>query len=153
MRILNVDDRAPDFELEDANGQVHHLSDYRGQPVVLVFYPLDFSPVCTEEHACIMDIMARFNLLDAQVLGISVDSRWAHAAFARAQRISYPLLADFHPKGVVGRLYGVYDEEKGLDARVTYVIDPEGRVSHVQTNEVGEVPDIEEIALAVQRSL
>ena len=74
LRTLSVDDRAPDFELEDGNGKVHHLSDYRGQPVVIAFYPLDFSPVCSEEHACYMDVMARFNLRDGQVLGISVDS-------------------------------------------------------------------------------
>lgn len=150
---LEVDDRAPDFELEDGSGEKHRLSDYRGVPVVLMFYPLDWSPVCSEEHACYMDVMERFNRLEAQVLGVSVDSRWSHAAFAKARGIKYPLLADFHPKGMVGRLYGVYDEEHGVDGRVTFVIDPEGRVSHIQTNELGEVPDVGEIAEAVKASL
>jgi peroxiredoxin len=150
---LAVDMRAPDFELPGHDGQTYRLSDYRGQPVVLVFYPMDFSPVCSEEHACVLDVMTRFNRLEAQVFGISVDHRWAHAAFAAQRGITYPLLADFHPKGAVGRQYGVYQDELGFHKRWTFVIDPEGRVSFIQENEVGEVPDIEEVILAVEDSL
>jgi peroxiredoxin len=152
-RQLNIDDRAPDFELEDAGGEVHRLSDYRGQPVVLVFYPHDFAPVCTKHHGCYMDVLDRYARLDAQVLGISVDSRFAHRAFARAAGITYPLLADFHPKGMAGRLYGVYNDELGHHNRCTFVIDPEGRISYIQTSELGEVPDVEAIAEAVQRAI
>jgi peroxiredoxin len=150
---IKVDSRAPDFELVGQDGQTYRLSDYRGVPVVLIFYPMDFSPVCSEEHACYVDVMNQFNRLDAQVLGISVDHRWAHAAFAERHGITYPLLADFHPKGEVGRRYGVYLEDQGFNQRWTFVIDPEGRVSYIQENEVGEVPDVEEIIQAVKDSL
>jgi len=153
MSELQVLDRAPDFELMGHDGEVHRLSDYKGVPVVLVFYPMDFSAVCTEEHACFVDNLAQFNLLEAQVLGVSVDHRHAHAAFARQMSIQYPLLADFHPKGAVGRMYGVYDEEKGFHRRWTFVIDPEGRISHIQKNLVPEVPELDELIDAVKESL
>jgi peroxiredoxin len=94
-------------------------------------------------------MMDRFNSLDAQVFGISIDHNAAHAAFAEKQGIEYPLLADFHPKGEVGRAYGVYSEDKGFHLRWTFVIDPEGRISFIQRNEVPEVPEIEEVLAAV----
>ena len=152
MSDLNVNDRAPDFDLVDQAGQRHKLSDYRGQPVVLLFYPKDFSGVCTEEHSCMLDMMDRFNALEAQVLGISIDHHNAHAAFAAKVGITYPLLADFHPKGAVGRAYGVYMEEHGFHQRWTFVIDPEGRISFIQKNAVPEVPEIEEVVKAVMDS-
>jgi len=150
---LNVDDRAPEFELEGHDGETYRLSDYRSVPVVLLFYPLDFSPVCSEEHACYMDVMSQLNRLDAQVFGISIDHKWAHAAFAEKTGVTYPLLADFHPKGEIGRKYGVYMEDKGIHKRWVFVVDPEGRVSHIQQNEIGEVPDVEEIIKAVEEVL
>lgn len=153
MTELNVTDRAPDFELMGHDGKTYALSEFRGVPVVLMFYPMDFSGVCSEEHACVVDLMAQFNLLEAQVLGVSVDHRNAHAAFAKQMGIGYPLLADFHPKGTVGRMYGAYDEEKGFHRRWIFVIDPEGRISHIQKNQISEVPDIEEIIEAVKESL
>jgi peroxiredoxin len=150
---LNVTDRAPDFELKGQDGTLWRLSDLRGQTVVLVFYPQDFSGVCTEEHACFMDALEQFNKLDAVVLGISVDSHHSHRAFAQARGISYTLLADFHPKGQVGKLYGVYLEEFGYHARWTFVIDPEGRIAWIQKNIIGEVPDIEEVLEAVRETV
>ncbi|HQZ69987.1 MAG: redoxin domain-containing protein [Anaerolineae bacterium] len=153
MSELNVNDRAPDFELQGQDGKPHRLSDYRGQPVVLAFYPMDFSGVCSEEHACMVEVLGRLEKLEAQVLGISVDHRHAHAAFARQLGITYPLLADFHPKGAVGRDYGVYLEDKGFHQRWIFVIDPEGRVSFVQQNAVGEVPDLEPIVAAVKAAV
>lgn len=150
---LQVNDRAPIFELVGGDGETYRLEDYRGQTVVLVFYPLDFDGVCTEEHACFVDALPRLDKLEAQVFGISVDSRRSHAAFAKAHGITYPLLADFHPKGAVGRMYGVYMDDTGYHRRWTYVIDPEGRISFIQRNETGEVPDIEEVVAAVEESL
>jgi peroxiredoxin (alkyl hydroperoxide reductase subunit C) len=149
MSDLKVNDRAPNFELVDQAGQTHDLQDYRGQPVVLMFYPKDFSGVCSEEHACVLDVMDRFNKLDAQVFGISIDHINAHAAFAEKMGIEYPLLADFHPKGQVGRSYGVYMDDKGFHQRWTFVVDPEGRISFIQKNAIPEVPEIEEILQAV----
>jgi peroxiredoxin len=153
MSEPTINDRAPDFELLAQDGKPHRLSDYRGQPVVLVFYPMDFSGVCSEEHACLVEVLSRLETLDAQVLGVSVDHRHAHAAFARQLGISYPLLADFHPKGAVGRDYGAYIEEKGFHQRWVFVIDPEGRVSFVQKNAIGEVPEVEPIVAAVKASV
>lgn len=149
---LNLNDRAPDFELVDGKGEAHQLRDYRGQPVVLVFYPQDFSAVCTEEHACFVDVLKDIERAEAQVLGISIDHRFAHAAFAKQQGIAYPLLADFHPKGEVGQRYGVYLDENGFNARTTFVIDPEGRICFIQENETSAVPDIEEVLEAVREA-
>jgi peroxiredoxin len=150
MRALEIEDRAPDFELRGSDGQLHRLSDYRGAPVVLVFYPMDFSGVCTEELACFVDTIEAFNKLDAQVLGISVDSHHSHRAFAQMRGIVFPLLADYHPKGAVGRDYGVYLDERGYNGRVTYVVDPEGRIAFIQKNDVNEVPDVDEVVAAVR---
>ena len=145
MSHLNVTDRAPDFELVDGRGETHRLSDYRGQVVVLAFYPMDFSGVCTEEHACFVDNLAQFEKLDAQVLGISIDSRPVHAAFAKQLGITYPLLADFHPKGEVGRRYGVYLDDYGYHGRANFVIDPEGRISFIQEMVPSDLPDFDEL--------
>lgn len=152
MSHLNVTDRAPDFELVDGKGEKHRLSDYRGQVVVLAFYPQDFSGVCTEEHACFVDNLKPFEKLDAQVLGISVDHRHAHAAFAKQLGITYPLLADFHPKGEVGRRYGVYLEDYGYNGRANFVIDPEGRISFIQEMVPSDLPDFDELLEAVSES-
>lgn len=153
MSELKIHDRAPDFELIGHDGESYRLADYRGQPVVLVFYPMDFNPVCSEEHACIQDAIVQFNRLEAQVFGISVDHRWAHAAFVKQHSLTYPLLADFHPRGSVGRMYGVYLDDKGFHGRWTFVIDPEGRVSYIQKNQTSEVPEIDDLIEAVKESL
>ena len=115
---------APDFVLKDQSQQEIKLSDFRGKKrVVLVFYPLDWSPVCTKEHACLVDDSAHFDQLDAQVLGLSVDSAWSHKAYAEKMGIKYPLLADFHPRGAVAAKYGVYLEDKGITGRAISIID------------------------------
>src|ERR1700693_1230711 len=93
---ISVGTPAPDFTLKDQNQKEVRLSDFKGhKKVVLVFYPLDWSPVCTNEHACLVNDMKKFEQLDAQVLGLSVDSAWSHKAFAEKMGIHYPLLADF----------------------------------------------------------
>ena len=100
---IAVNDTAPDFELPSNQldngrpGKKVKLSDFRGKPVVLAFYPLDFSPVCSNENTCFRNDLKEFEALGAQVLGISVDSVWSHSAFAKSLDLRYPLLADFHP--------------------------------------------------------
>jgi len=151
MTPLKVGDVAPDFTLQGHDDKEYTLSAFRGRPVVLVFYPLDFSPVCTDEHACFVRDIARLNALNAQVFGISVDSLWAHKAFAKQQGITYPLLADFQPRGAVASKYGVFLEDKGIAARTTFVVDRDGRIAFVQRNEIGQVPDVGEIIAALEQ--
>lgn len=147
---LNVGDAAPDFKLKGNDDKEHALSDYKGKPVVLIFYPLDFSPVCTNEHACFVEDMGKFNDLDAQVFGVSVDSAWAHKAFAKQMNIGYPLLADFHPKGDVAKKYGVYLEEKGIAGRTTFVIDRAGKIAAVHAVDVPTVPETDPVLKALE---
>ena len=97
---IAVGQKAPEFTLQDQNKKEVKLSDFAGKKkVVLVFYPLDWSPTCTNEHACFVNDMRNFETLDAEVLGVSVDSVWSHKAYAEKMGIKYSLLADFHPKG------------------------------------------------------
>jgi mycoredoxin-dependent peroxiredoxin len=103
---IAVGQAAPDFSLKDQNQKDVKLSDYRGKNVVIVFYPLDWSPVCTNEHACFVNDLKQFEKLNAQVLGLSVDSVWSHKAFAEKMGIRYPLLADFQPRGAVAEKFG-----------------------------------------------
>src|SRR5271167_4179428 len=103
---ISVGAPAPDFVLKDQNQKEVKLSDFRGKKnVVIVFYPLDWSPVCTNEHVCFVNEMKRFEQLDAQVLGVSVDSTWSHKAYAEKMHIEYPPLADFQPRGAAGTQY------------------------------------------------
>lgn len=148
--MIDIGTVAPDFTLNDQDNKAHTLSDYRGQPVVLLFYPLDFSSVCTDEMACVMDTMSKFNALNAQVFGISVDSRYSHQAFADQRGIAYPLLADFHPKGEVAQAYDVYLDHAGISSRAWVVVDGEGNV--VAGKDVGppNLPDFDAIVEAVE---
>lgn len=141
---VDVGDLAPDFTLVDETGEKVTLSDLRGHNVVLVFYPLDFSPTCTRELKDIAAVAEKFSAQNAEVLGISVDSRWAHAAFKRDEGLSARLLADFNPRGEVARLYGVYLDEAGIANRGTFVIDREGRVAHKVVTSVGEGRNLDE---------
>jgi peroxiredoxin len=137
---IEVGAEAPDFELQsnelDEKGQPGkkiRLSDYRGKKnVVLAFYPLDFSPTCSKEHECFREDLSALEANGAQVLGISVDSRWAHFAFAKQSGLKYPLLADFQPRGEVASKYGLYQAEKGFTARATVIVDKRGKVAWVK---------------------
>ncbi len=141
---------APDFVLKDQNQKEVRLSDYRGKSkVVLVFYPLDWSPVCTNEHACFVNDMKQFESLNAQVLGVSVDSVWSHRAFAEKMGITYPLLADFQPRGAAATQYGVYLADKGITGRAIAIVNAAGKVAWFKQYEIPEVPDVKEVATAL----
>jgi len=141
---------APEFSLKDHNQQDVKLGDFRGKKrVVLVFYPLDWSPVCTKEHACFVNDMKQFEQLDAQVLGLSVDSVWSHKAYAEKMGIHYPLLADFHPRGAVAAKYGIYLEDKGITGRAIFIIDRDGKLAWQKNYEIPVVPDIKEVSAAL----
>ncbi|MET0231093.1 MAG: redoxin domain-containing protein [Rhodanobacteraceae bacterium] len=119
---------APDFTLSSAPDSSVSLSDFRGHPVVLVFYPADWSPVCGDQVALYNEMLPVFRDYDAQILGISVDGVWSHAAFAANRTLHFPLLADFEPKGEIARRYGVYDATAGVAERALFVIDADGVV-------------------------
>jgi peroxiredoxin len=147
---LAVGSTAPDFTLKDQNQKEIKLSDFAGKKnVVLVFYPLDWSPTCTNEHACFVNDMKNFDKLDAEVLGISVDSVWSHKAYAEKMGIKYSLLADFHPKGAMSDKYGVYLPEKGITGRSIFIVTKQGTVAWVKDYAIPVVPDINEVAGAL----
>jgi peroxiredoxin len=140
---LNVGDNAPDFTLPATVGDKVSLSDYRGKKnVLLIFYPLDFSGVCSVENRQCSEMLPTAGAEDVQVLGISVDSIHSHRAFAEKNGISYPLLADFHPKGDVAKKYGVYLDEKGFSARTAFVIGKDGKVKDVVPSDIPVARDI-----------
>lgn len=119
---------APDFTLRSTPDQWLTLSEFRGQPVVLAFYPADWSPVCGDQMALYNEILKEFRDLGAELMGISVDGAWCHAAFTRDRKLHFPLLADFEPKGDVARRYGVYRDKDGVSERALFVIDAEGKI-------------------------
>ena len=140
---LKPGDTAPDFTLPSTIGEKVGLSDYRGKKnVVLLFYPLDFSPVCSVENKQCAEMLPTKGADDLQVLGISVDSLWAHKAFAAQNGISYPLLADFHPKGAVAEKYGVYLADKGMAARTAFIIGKDGKVKEIIGSDIPVARDI-----------
>lgn len=149
---LSVGAAAPEFTLKDQNQKDVKLSDFRGKKkVVIVFYPLDWSPVCTNEHVCFVNDLKRFEDLDAQVLGLSVDSVWSHKAFAEKMGIHYPLLADFQPRGAVADRFGVYLADKGITGRAIAVIDRNGKLAWFKNYDIPTVPDIKEVSEALAK--
>ncbi len=132
---------APDFMLPDQDGNEVSLESLRGQTIVLAFYPLDFSPICTDQLNVYQEILPELERAGARLYGVSVDSAFAHKAFQRELGISIPLLADFHPKGDVARRFGVFNEERGISQRALVLIGPEGIVdwSHVSPSPL-EIP-------------
>ena len=147
---IAVGQPAPDFALKDQSQKEVKLADFLGKRnIVLIFYPLDFSPVCTNEHACFVNDLKQFESLDAQVLGLSVDSAWAHKAFAEKMGIKYPLLADFHPRGAVAEKFGVYLADKGITGRGIAIIDKAGKIAWFKNYDIPVVPDMGEVSKAL----
>jgi peroxiredoxin len=141
---------APEFELNSTPDQTVKLSEFRGQPVVLAFYPADWSPVCGDQMALYNEMLAEFQNLGAELLGISVDGSWCHAAFSRDRKLHFPLLADFEPKGAVARLYGVYRPSEGTCERALFVIDADGVIRWSYVSPVGVNPGADGILSALE---
>jgi peroxiredoxin len=118
--------KAPAFSLRSSPDQTVSLAELRGGPVILAFYPEDWSPVCSDQMALYQEVLPEFQRFDATLLGISVDGVWCHLAFARDRNLHFPLLADFEPKGEVARAYQVYRAQDGTSERALYVIDGDG---------------------------
>jgi peroxiredoxin len=131
---------APGFTLPDQDGQQVSLADFRGQTVVLVFYPADFSPVCTDQLSVYQEVQAELAELGARLLGISVDSAFCHKAFQTQLNLTIPLLADFHPKGEVAKAYGVWSDDHGVAGRALVVVGPAGEVRWSHMSPPLEVP-------------
>lgn len=124
--ILSKADIAPDFNLFATPEQTLSLNEQKGRPVILAFYPADWSPVCSDQMALYNETLTIFNKFDAAMIGISVDSKWCHMAFSENRNLHFPLLSDFEPKGAVSKLYGAYNEMTGESKRALFVIDQQG---------------------------
>lgn len=135
---------APDFSLPDQDGNVISLDDLRGERILLVFYPLDFSPVCTDQLSVYQDSLAELEADGARLFGVSVDSAFCHKAFREHLGVTIPLLSDFNPKGEVARAFGLYAEDHGVAARALVLIGPDGTVewSHRSPSPL-EIPGVE----------
>jgi peroxiredoxin len=140
---------APTFELPSTPDQKVSLADFLGRPVVLVFYPADWSPVCGDQIGVYNEMAAEFQEYHAQVLGISVDGAWCHRAFGEARHVHFPLLADFEPKGDVSRRYGAYREKDGFSERALFVVDAQGIVRWSYLSPVGVNPGADGIFAAL----
>ena len=128
INVLAAGVDAPDFRLKVTPDQTLSLGELLGSPLILAFYPADWSPVCGDEMALFNEILPEFTRLGARLIGISVDGPWCHAEYARQKNLHFPLLSDFEPKGAVSRAYGAYDAEEGVSARALFVIDSQGKI-------------------------
>jgi len=141
--VLRPGKKAPNFSLNSTPDQKVSLNDFRGQPVILAFYPADWSPVCTDQLSLYTMVMPEFKKFNAELLAISVDNIWSHLAFAKDRKLNFPVLADFEPKGSISKKYGAYKEKIGESARALFVIDDKGiiRWSHLSPDGINPGAD------------
>lgn len=147
--ILAPNTKAPDFTLHVTPDQTISLSELAGRPVILAFYPADWSPVCGDQMALYNEILPEFHKHHAELLGISVDGVWCHSAFASDRKLHFPLLSDFEPKGAVAKLYGAYRPE-GFTERALFVIDKDGVIRWSYCSPVGVNPGADGILEALE---
>lgn len=150
MTILKAGAPAPEFSLPSTPDQRVALSEFRGRPVVLIFYPADWSPVCGDELALFNELHEEFAKFDAALLGISVDGVWCHIAFARDRGYHLTLLADFEPKGEVSRQYGAYRNKEGVSERALFVINADGIIHWSYLSPVGVNPGADGVLRALE---
>jgi peroxiredoxin len=141
---------APEFSLHVTPDQKLSLKELRGRPVILAFYPADWSPVCGDQMALYNEILPEFHKFGAELLGISVDGPWCHEAFAKDRRLHFPLLADFEPKGAVAKTYGAYRQEDGFCERALFVIDKKGVIAWSYCSPVAVNPGADGIVEALE---
>ncbi len=142
--------RAPDFTLLSTPDQAVSLHEFRDQPVILAFYPADWSPVCGDQMALYNEVLPEFRRFNAELIGISVDGVWSHAAFAQDRKLHFPLLADFEPKGAVAKIYGVYRRHEGTSERALFVLDAQGIIRWSYVSPVGINPGADGILTALE---
>lgn len=150
MSILQAGSIAPDFTLQATPDQRLGLSEFRGRNVILAFYPADWSPVCGDQLALYNELLGEFKKFNAQLLAVSVDGVWCHAAYAKARNYHFPLLADFEPKGAVARSFGAYHEASGVAERALFVIDAAGIIRWSYLSPMGVNPGADGILDAVE---
>jgi len=148
--MLQVGTTAPEFKLHSTPDQKLKLSELKGKKVILAFFPADWSPVCGDQMALYNETLKYFKKHNAELIGISVDSKWCHLAFAQDRKLHFPLLADFEPKGSVSKLYDVYDEVEGQSQRALYVIDEDGIIRWSYLSPVGINPGADGILDALE---
>lgn len=149
--ILKAGVKAPDFDLKTIPDQSVSLGDFLGRPVVLAFYPADWSPVCSDEMGLYAQLMSEFKKFDAEVFGISVDGVWSHLAFSKDRKLNFPLLSDFEPKGAVSKLYGAYEAKNGESARALFVVDKKGIIRWSYLSPDGVNPGADGILSALEK--
>lgn len=138
--ILGHGTKAPDFTLHVTADQTISLQECVGKPLIILFYPADWSPVCSDEIAIFNELIPEFHKFQAELIGISVDSYWCHNAFAKHRHIHFPLLSDFEPKGDVAKKYGVYRELSGVCERALFLIDKDGMIEWSYLSPMGKNP-------------
>ncbi|OWP62816.1 peroxiredoxin [Hymenobacter amundsenii] len=148
--MLEANTPAPDFELNSTPDQTLALHDLQGKRVILAFYPADWSPVCGDQMSLYNETNKLFSKHNAQVIGISVDSKWSHLAFSKDRNLHFPLLADFEPKGAVAQQYGVYDEKTGEAKRALFVLDEKGVIQWSYLSPAGINPGADGILEALE---
>jgi mycoredoxin-dependent peroxiredoxin len=147
---LIIGDQAPDFELLNQHGESVRLSDFRGKkPVVIVFYPLSFSGICTGELCELRDNLAKFQKAEVELLAISVDSKFVQKKFAEQEGYEFSLLADFWPHGAVAKAFGVFIEESGIANRATFVINKDGDLAAKFVTAPGQARSLDEYERAL----
>jgi peroxiredoxin len=148
--LLQAGVTAPDFTLHATPDQTVSLSEFRGKPVILAFYPADWSPVCGDQMALYNEVLPEFHKLGAELIGISVDGAWCHAAFSSSRKLRFPLLSDFEPKGAVARSYGAYRAHDGHSERALFVIDADGVIRWSYCGPIGVNPGADGILEALE---
>ena len=147
---LKAGTKAPEFTLQATPDQTVSLRDFLGTPVLLVFYPADWSPVCGDQLSLYNEVLPEFRKHHAQTLGISVDGIWCHLAYGRDRKLKFPLLSDFEPKGGVARKYGVYREAAGVSERALFVLDSGGMIRWSHVSPIGINPGADGILTALE---
>jgi peroxiredoxin len=148
--ILQPGTSAPEFSLNTTPDQIVTLKDFRGSPLILAFYPADFSPVCGDEMALYNEILPEFKRHNAEILGISVDGPWCHLAFSKDRNLHFPLLSDFEPKGEIARKYGAYNNKNGICERALFVVDKDGIIRWSYLSPIGVNPGAEGVLKALE---
>lgn len=150
MKPLDAGSKAPEFALKSTPDQTLRLSELRGKPVILAFYPADWSAVCGDQMTLYNAMLEEFAEFDAQLVGISVDGVWCHQAFVRDRKLKFPLLSDFEPKGEVARSFGVYRPRDGVCERALFVLDKDGVVRWSYVSPIGVNPGADGIMKALE---